>query len=195
MKRYLLLLLASVILVSTVCAKQISQGDAMAIAQSYLTKNAPKHMLGVSHAQPQLKMVLQAKSKSQATDYYVFNNGASNGYVIVAGDDRAVPVLGYSDEGSFDPANMPDGLRYMLELYAQEMDYLRSNPNALSADQSLAHNPAVKPLLKSNWDQGEPYNRLCPEYYVNDQAAGLSATGCVATAAAQAHYRGQCNTL
>lgn len=90
----------------------------MAIAQSYLTKNAPKHMLGVNHsAAPKLKMAIEAKSQQGATDYYVFNNEGNNGYIIIAGDDRAVPVLGYCDEGSIDPANMPDGLRYMLERY------------------------------------------------------------------------------
>lgn len=189
MKRYTLLFLTISLLASTLSAKQVERSTAMAIAQSYLTKNSPKHMLGVNHsAAPKLKMAIEAKSQQGATDYYVFNNEGNNGYIIIAGDDRAVPVLGYSDEGSFDPANMPDGLRYMLELYAQEMNYLRSNPNAMAADQSLAHNPAVKPLLKSNWDQGEPYNRLCPDYYVNDQPAGRSATGCVATAAAQVMY-------
>ncbi len=145
-------------------------------------------MLGVGNVQPQLNMVLEAKSKNHETDYYVFNNGKSNGYVIVAGDDRAVPVLGYSDEGSFDPANVPDGLQCMLDMYAHEMAYLRTHSGMASDGASIAHNPVVKPLLKSNWDQKEPYNRLCPEYYVDGQPAGTSATGCVATAGAQLMY-------
>lgn len=110
-------------------------------------------MLGVGNVQPQLNMVLEAKSKNHETDYYVFNNGKSNGYVIVAGDDRAVPVLGYSDEGSFDPANVPDGLQCMLDMYAHEMAYLRTHSGMASDGASIAHNPVVKPLLKSNWDQ------------------------------------------
>ena len=188
MKRYTLLTFVIFLLAATLNAKQVNQSAAMAIAHSYLTKNSPRHMLGVSTAQPQLTMVLEAKSKSQATDYYVFNNGTTNGYVIVAGDDRAVPVLGYSDEGSFDPANVPDGLQCMLDMYAHEMDYLRTHDSALQAEPSLAHNPAVKPLMKSNWDQKEPYNRLCPEYYENGHPVGNSATGCVATAGAQVMY-------
>lgn len=182
------LLLLSLLLACTISAKQVEQGTALAIAQSYLKKSSPKHMLGVSHAQPQLKMALEAKSKTQDIDYYVFNNGTNNGYVIVAGDDRAMPILGYSDQGSFDPANVPDGMQCLLDMYAQEMAFLRSHNIATKAEPSIAHNPVVKPLLKSNWDQKEPYNRLCPEYYVDGQAMGNSATGCVATAAAQLMY-------
>ena len=32
--------------------------------------------------------------------YYVFNAGGDNGYVIVSGDDRVEPILGYVDNGS-----------------------------------------------------------------------------------------------
>lgn len=63
-------------------------------------------------------MVYTADNASLATaDYYVFNN--ANGYVVVAGDDCVPAVLAYSDEGAFDINNMPDGMRMMLETYAQ----------------------------------------------------------------------------
>ena len=39
----------------------------------------------------------------------------------------------------------------------------------------------VDPLLWTQWDQGEPYNNLCPEY----EQGQRSVTGCVATAMAQ----------
>ncbi|MBQ5509032.1 MAG: Spi family protease inhibitor, partial [Muribaculaceae bacterium] len=162
MKRFSLLFLSLFLLATALNAKQVDLADAQNIAMGYLTKNSPKHILGVSNNTPQLQLALEAKSKTNATDYFVFNNGSNNGYIIVAGDDRAVPVLGYSDEGSFDPSSMPDGLRYMLEVYASEMEYLRSNPNALAAEPSLARNPEVKPLLTCNWGQTDPFNRQCP---------------------------------
>ena len=135
------LLFLALLLACTINAKQVEQGTALAIAQSYLKKSSPKHMLGVSQAQPQLKMVLEAKSKNQDIDYYVFNNGTNNGYVIVAGDDRDMPILGYSDQGSFDPANVPDGMQCLLDMYAQEMAFLRSHNIATKAEPSIAHNP------------------------------------------------------
>ena len=47
---------------------------------------------------------------------YVFNQAEGHGFVIVAGDDAAEPILGYSTEGSFSFDNMPDNLLYWLEL-------------------------------------------------------------------------------
>ena len=188
MKRFSLLFLSLFLLATALNAKQVDLADAQNIAMGYLTKNSPKHILGVSNNTPQLQLALEAKSKTNATDYFVFNNGSNNGYIIVAGDDRAVPVLGYSDEGSFDPSSMPDGLRYMLEVYSQEMQYLRSNPNALAAEPSLARNPEVKPLLTCNWGQTDPFNRQCPTYTTKEGEVLMSATGCVATAAAQVMY-------
>ena len=45
--------------------------------------------------------------------YYVVNIGDDQGFVIVSGDDRFVPVLGYVPVGSFQDEH-PDGLDYWL---------------------------------------------------------------------------------
>ena len=82
------LLLLSLLLACTISAKQVEQGTALAIAQSYLKKSSPKHMLGVSHAQPQLKMALEAKSKTQDIDYYVFNNGTTQSISLTFSHSR-----------------------------------------------------------------------------------------------------------
>ena len=34
-------------------------------------------------------------SADKKVDYYVFNNGKDNGFIIVSGDDKAAPVLGW----------------------------------------------------------------------------------------------------
>ena len=49
------------------------------------------------------------------------------GYIIVSGDDRAVPVLGYCDRGEFDPENVPGGLQSLLYGYSQEIEFLRGS--------------------------------------------------------------------
>ena len=46
----------------------------------------------------------QAPMVQQATGgdaYYVFNIGSNDGFVIVSGDDRTEPILGYADSGTF----------------------------------------------------------------------------------------------
>ena len=133
--------------------------------------------------------------------YYIFN--ADRGYVIVAGDDRSAPVLGYSDSGTFDEENLPDGLRWLLQSYSEQMAQLDQlfalhEAHALAPAQNaprLYNTPvrhSVEPLLPMNWNQGDPYNLLCPIYYNQDGSqGGHSATGCVATAMAQVigYYR------
>ena len=43
----------------------------------------------------------QSKGDSGVPAYYVFNLIDSSGFIIVSGDDRAHPILGYSDNNSF----------------------------------------------------------------------------------------------
>ena len=59
--------------------------------------------------------------------YYVFNSGNDGGYVIVSGDDRTEPILGYVDHGSFDPDNIPDNMRSWLQGYADQIKYIIDN--------------------------------------------------------------------
>ena len=137
--------------------------------------------------------------------YYVFNAGQDEGYVIVSGDDRTAPVLGYVDHGTFDENGMPDGLRWMLQTYREQMDQLDNLFASYEVQKAQAAREAgaqqqysqptrrnIEPLLPMLWNQGDPYNLLCPRYYNEDGTlGGLSATGCVATALAQVvgYYR------
>ena len=59
--------------------------------------------------------------------YYVFNAGNDGGYVIVSGDDRVEPILGYVEQGYFDPDNIPDNMRSWLQQYADEIKYVIDN--------------------------------------------------------------------
>ena len=53
------------------------------------------------------KMMSNGQASSDQSNYYIFNSSADKGYVIVSGDDRTTPILGYIDQGSFDPNNVP----------------------------------------------------------------------------------------
>ena len=63
----------------------------------------------------------------EAADYYVFATGG--GFVIVAGDDRAQAVLAYGD-GLPDMAALPCNLNWMLNHYAEQMEWLHTHPAA-----------------------------------------------------------------
>ena len=92
----------------------------------------------------------------QNAPYYVFNAQASQGYVIVAGDDVLPPVLGYSDAGAIDPNDIPEAMQQLLDYYAECVS------NAPSQPSRLIPREAVSPLTHSIWGQGEPFNIYLP---------------------------------
>ncbi len=182
-----LLVLVFCLTAADIYGKQISIDEAQSLALNHIRRNYNPSLHVANPATQQLELVLAAKSQSLDVDYYVFNKGKCNGYIIVAGDDKAAPILGFSDEGSFDINNIPDGMQYWLDIYSQEMQYLRSNPDAPAASIRPKRSSSVRPLLTCNWSQSEPYNNLCPTY-TEDGITYHAATGCVATAAAQIMY-------
>ena len=53
------------------------------------------------------RLMANGKQSTTLSNYYVFNAIGEKGYVIVSGDDRTIPILGYTDSGSYDPNNVP----------------------------------------------------------------------------------------
>ena len=111
---------------------------------------------------------------------YVFNRADGNGFVIVAGDDAAIPILGYSTEGTFSFDNMPGNLRQWLSLSERYVEACAKRHGTAHAAQQGT--PVVNPLLGDIlWGQGTPYNNMCPIY----DGGTHYYVGCVATAATQ----------
>ncbi|MBQ8455228.1 MAG: C10 family peptidase [Bacteroidaceae bacterium] len=123
--------------------------------------------------------------------YYVFNAGNDGGYVIVSGDDRTESILGYVDQGSFDPENIPENMSSWLQSYADQIKYIIDNdiqpsdPIIKKRNKVSGTRHSIPELLKTRWNQGRPYNITCPMYYKEDGSQDLPATGCAATAMAQ----------
>ena len=115
--------------------------------------------------------------------YYVFDRGDDEGFVIASGDDRTEPVLGYCDNGHFDYEKLPDAMKYWLDDYAGELQYLQLHPKAKAAS-ALPTHPPVDELMTTKWNQGDPYNYYSPQFFNQ----GKSVSGCVATAMAQVLY-------
>ena len=117
---------------------------------------------------------------------YVFNGMEEDGFVLVSAEDNARAVLGYADQGSFDPQNIPSNMQVWLQMYAEELAYAALMPqSSASYDKTLGSPyPTVEPLLGNmQWGQSKPYNNHCP--MVDGER---SVTGCVATALSQIMY-------
>ena len=161
--------------ITTVWAKQVSESQARSIAAKFMSSHAmPSTNLKMAQKAPRLN----APASSGDAAYYVFN-ASQGGYVIVAGDDRAPAVLGYSERGTFDTQDVPEAMQELIDSYAEQIDALGHGAKA-----ALHLNAApIAPLMSAQWSQNAPYNQLLP--FVNGKHARV---GCVATAMAQVMY-------
>lgn len=122
-----------------------------------------------------LKRVTPNTTRTEAFYIYNYNNSA---FVIVSGDDRMKPVLGYSDNGAFHTDGMPANLKKWLEQYVLAYEYYNTHGTstrlAYPMRKAATLPEQVEPLLSGiAWNQNAPFNDKCPEN---------SVTGCVATA-------------
>ena len=118
--------------------------------------------------------------------FYVFNR-EGGGFVVIAGDDAAVPVLGFSETGTFRTEGMPENIRHWFDSYTAQINYLRNNGERQSASGAALWEKAAREGIRSYspvkraetpiWGQSEPFNNLCP-IVEGDKAV----TGCVCTA-------------
>lgn len=184
MKRFLFFL--SLLLPGLLLAGNIPEEQARRVAMAFW-QSAPQTR-GVSPVS--WRLVLQSegiatRSAGVEPAYYVYDNVSGPGFVIVAGDDVAMPVLGYSFENEFPqtdrlPANLRDWLNGLREeILAARRNGLQADAAVAQAWQNVRVGNVVVELETARWNQEDPYNRLCPR--VNGQA---SYTGCTATAAA-----------
>jgi hypothetical protein len=124
--------------------------------------------------------------------FYVFTMNGNSGFILVAGDDVAKPVLGYSDAGTYDDNN--PHLAYWMGTLSQEIadaiensvsqdEQIKAAWDAFAADNDVPLQSAgdyVAPLIRTKWDQSSPYNDLCPKI-----SGERAPAGCVATTMAQ----------
>ena len=143
----------------TASANPVDVTQAQSIARKFCSEAVANNKMRKAPANTKLKLAYKSHGKTAKTNLlYAFDRGASNGFVVVAGDDRAPQVLGFADTGSFDLNQMPENMRWWIQQYEQQMRYLQDNPNArLAAPQKVAK--AVAPLLGDiAWNQESPYN-------------------------------------
>ena len=174
-------------LAATAIAAPITQNQAQQAAVSFLSKHHPGKVT-------QLKPVNNHKFKSSGANasFYIFNATGNQGFVIVSGDDRTTPVLGYVDNGNFDPNNIPANMKAWLEGYEEQISMLDEMGITATYNESFTVRPtrnSISPMITSHWDQGAPYWEHCPEFMDIDEngdtVGELAYTGCVAVSMSQ----------
>ena len=116
--------------------------------------------------------------------YYVFATPTQT--LFVSGDDAAPALLGYVEAPMSDLDSIPPTMRWWLGQYERQIRWASehqakagSRDRAKTASRS-ASRAAIATQMTTQWDQGAPYNDLCPKKGVR-----VTYTGCVATAMAQ----------
>ena len=169
---YLIILLCLSTL--TLTASPVTPEEGLTAATHFM-----KSQLGTAPIAMQLVQTGQSRSRGVLTDcYYIYN--VENGFVIVSADTRVRPILGYSTEGVFNPADVPFGMQELLDSYTDEIEAIVANvaePDAqLQAQWQALMNGSYEPqrggrsvsaLLDNetginNWQQNNGYNYYCP---------------------------------
>lgn len=179
MRRFQTFLFFLCLTASCVWAGPVTESQAKAVAENFLaSRGAMKTTLTTALKAPRMNASLTGSQ----TAYYVFKGDRSNsGFIIVAGDDRAPAILGYSDSGTFDAAAVPPAMQEWLDGYAAQIEELDKGAQVAT---QLQARPAISPLVPATWSQNNPFNVLLP-FLPNGKHAYV---GCVATAMAQVMY-------
>lgn len=178
MKKFVLLSFIVALAAQAMMSKSITADQAMEAALQFANQSERLK----SQDQNSLQLSYVSRSTDGYTDYYVFNHNTGDGFIIVSGDDRSLPVLGYSDQGSFDFNRLPANMKWWLSEYQRQLQWLRTHKGAAVRD-TKALTSSVSPLISTQWDQIYPFNKFCPS--VSGGPGGHALTGCLATAMAQ----------
>ena len=175
----------SVIAVLAANAEPVSRSEALQKARQFM----PGKQFNANQAFSRSKRVMADKEP-----FYIFN-AEEGGFVVISGDDRTVPVIGYSEKGQLLQDDMPDNLRNWLEGYAEQLQAIENGeatpalPRSAKVTRGVSAKPAIAPLIKTTWNQSGPYSLRTPTYthknYNNEDVTEHTVTGCVATALAQ----------
>ena len=116
---YLLTSLALFIFISYVAiSKPISLEEAKEIAMQH---NLQMNKYSIELQDPSAYKLIASShdvfSKATQNPTFYIYNFPQKGWVIVAGDDIARPILAYSKEDSYGLENLPDNAKYWLEIY------------------------------------------------------------------------------
>jgi len=196
-KSILLLAIVALLLQGKVIASSVSQQQAQTIALNYFKLQVPS---AASNSSLAMSLLFSKTESDGTTDFYVFNASPMNGFVIVSGDNSAIPVIGWSSESSFMLGDLnKTGISDWIKSSAIKIHYVVTNH--IQADANIQNlwssyaqsiNPqttrsggVIGPLCTTIWNQSPYYNSLCPPGALPSSSLSKAVTGCVATAMAQ----------
>ena len=182
MKRFYISLLTIIFAAIQLIAAPVDPEKALEIANDFwaknvsLKKNIQSRLVAAEGA---LKASSRTASSKEQASYYVFTGTDNNGFVIVSGDDRLNPIVGYSTSAV--SGEMPPALTAWLGEYSEYVNDVRAGKVVTLQRNARQASAVIEPMLVTAWDQDKPYNNMCP--ILENGKRGY--TGCGNTATAQ----------
>ena len=102
-------------------AAPVSKADALTQAKAFMKSKGIQFDANAQVVDGPRKV---SANQAETPYFYVFNNGNEEGFVIVSGDDRTIPIIGYSDKGHFDMDLIKQNEGTLFDAYKEEIDLL-----------------------------------------------------------------------
>ncbi|NLB85712.1 MAG: T9SS type A sorting domain-containing protein [Bacteroidales bacterium] len=196
MKKIGLKIVMLIVLVSLINYSGFSQNNSNKVSIETAIEIGQKFMPSSSKAgiNAEIKYISSIKNVNNQDKIHVLNF-VDGGFILISGDNRAVPVLAFADEGEFDfDTNIAPATKMWINQYLKQLDMIEENnyqaspqieklwEDMLSGDYR-SNSKKVDQLLQTRWNQDWPYNMFTPEH--PEGSHGHTYAGCVATAMAQ----------
>lgn len=181
-KERLLVILACICGLVQMWANPVTVDQAREKAEKFLNGRVAARARASAPVQESLTLATVGDEES----YFIFNVGNQDGYVVVSGEDDTEEILAFADQGAIRPESMPDNMKAWMQGYANQIKWLRENPDkaSRSIEEDLAMSDVMLDVGRlARWGQDKPFNTYCPE--INEKRA---VTGCGPTAMAQVLY-------
>ena len=169
-------------------AEPIGEERARQIAEDFFAKHTTRAIasdIELEWAGDNISDKSAMGSKFDNSLLYIYNFGSNSGFVVVAGDSNAIPIIAYSFDTTLDVNNMADATADILDAWCRQVEDARKLAKPISGATTSSTRAEEEVLFETAlWDQNEPYNREAP--LIDGQRA---LTGCAATAMAiVCHY-------
>lgn len=182
MKKSIILL--NLLLVGELCqALPVDVQKAQKVAQKVLKGQVT---LRADMGEMEAKRRGEAHATLNAPAYYIFSREEGKGFAIISGESELPSLVAYSRASEFSSVDdLHPGLADFLDAYTALVNDVREGKSVSYAPRKEEGIPVVGPLCQTQWNQGAPYNVLCPM-----DGNKRCPVGCVALAMAQImkHY-------
>ena len=183
-------LLLLVTIISGLFSAPINQSNAERVARNLFIERSNDSQLDIRN--------VEIISDNGVELYFVFHLDPS-GFIIIAADDRVVPILGYSFENMYRTSDQPIAINYFMGKFKSAIkDAIENNGPQIESVQrkwskyqsvNIERNRdrSVSPLLSARFDQGATWNTMCPTDGAGSD--GHALVGCVSVSMSQImHY-------